>query len=178
MKKNVIVGVTGGIACYKAVEIVNQLNKDGYNVTVVMTANAQKFVCPLTFQTMSGNPVVVDTFDINNQIPTIHIDLAKSADLCLVVPASANFIGKVASGIADDILTTTILAITSPVIIAPAMNTNMYQNKIVQDNIGKLKKFGYKVLDTDSGRLACGDIGSGKLLPWEIIVEIAKEYLK
>mgnify|MGYP001472038232 CR=1 FL=1 len=177
MKKNVIVGVTGGIACYKAVEVVNQLNKDGYNVTVVMTKNAQQFVCPLTFQTMSGNDVVVDTFDKNNKIPTLHIDLAKSADLCLIVPATANFIGKVASGIADDMLTTTILAMKNPILIAPAMNQNMYENKIVQDNIAKLKKFGYKVLDTDKGHLACGDVGSGKLLPWEKIVEIAKSYL-
>lgn len=168
--KNIVVGVTGGIASYKAVEIVNDLTKKGHNVDVIMTRNAQEFVTPLTFQTLSHNKVVTDMFNKIDKFDTEHISLAKKADLFLIVPATANVIGKIAGGIADDMLTTTIMATRAPKLIAPAMNTAMWENPIVQDNVKKLEKYGYSVLDTADGRLACGDLGSGKLLPWEAIV--------
>ena len=175
MKKTILIGVSGGIACYKAVEIVNQLKKDDYNVEVIMTKAAQEFVTPLTFKTMSHNPVVTDMFDPVREWDTKHIDLAKAADVFVIVPATANIIGKIANGIADDMLTTTVMAARSPVLIFPAMNTFMYENPIVQENIEKLKKHGYHVYGTTSGELACGDIGSGKLLDWqEIVKEIEK----
>lgn len=176
--KTIVVGVTGGIACYKAVEVVNQLKKDGYNVEVIMTKSAQEFVTPLTFKTMSHNPVITDMFDPAREWDTKHIDLAKAADLFVIVPATANIIGKIASGIADDILTATVIAARSPVLIFPAMNTFMYENPIVQDNIKKLKSFGYNVYDTAEGELACGDVGKGKLLSWEEIVKIIEGYGK
>lgn len=175
--KNVVIGITGGIACYKAVEIVNDLTKRGHNVDVIMTRNAQKFVTPLTFQTLSHNKVITDMFEKTDQMATAHISLAKKADLFLVVPATANIIGKIANGIADDMLTTTIMATKAQVLIAPAMNTVMWENPIVQDNISQLTSYGYKVLDTDNGYLACGDTGSGKLLPWEVITAEALSYL-
>ncbi len=172
--KNILVGVTGSIACYKTLEIVNQLKKDGYNVTVVMTKAAQQFVGPLSFETMSTNPVVTEMFSADGHEKVEHIELAKSADLFVIAPASANIIGKVANGIADDMLSTIAMAVTCPTLIFPAMNTNMLRNVIVQDNIAKLKRFGYDVYGTGSGELACGDIGDGKLLPWMDIVEIIK----
>ena len=173
--KSIVLGVSGGIACYKAAEIVSALVKKGHNVDVIMTENAQKFVTPLTFQTLSQNKVITDTFERPEQWDVQHISLAKKADVFVVVPATANVIGKIAGGIGDDMLTTTILAAKCRKIIAPAMNTAMWENPIVQDNIKKLKAFGYDVLDTDAGRLACGDTGKGKLLPWE---EIVKAILK
>ncbi len=176
--KNIVVGVTGGIACYKAVEVVNDLTKKGYNVDVIMTENAQKFVTPLTFQSLSHNKVVTGMFDEVDKWDTEHISLAKKADLFLIVPATANVIGKIAGGIADDMLTTTVMATRATVMIAPAMNTAMWENPIVQDNMTKLTHFGYQVLGSDEGYLACGDIGSGKLLPWQIIVEKAVEVLE
>lgn len=176
--KNIVIGVTGGIACYKAVEVVNQLKKNGNNVDVIMTRAAQEFVTPLTFQTMSGNPVVTDMFDKVDKWDVQHISLAKKADLLVIVPATANIIGKIASGIADDMLTTTVMAARCPKLIFPAMNTAMLENPIVQDNISKLRKYGYEVYGTQSGTLACGDIGNGKLLPWEEIVEIIENYGK
>lgn len=176
--KNIVVGVSGGIACYKAVEVVNQLKKDGYNVQVIMTKAAQEFVRPLTFQVMSGNSVVKEMFDPIDQWDTTHIDLAKNADLFVIVPATANVIGKIASGIADDMLTTTIMVAKCPVLIAPAMNSAMYENPFVQTNIRKLEENGYKVLQTKEGLLACGDEGEGKLLDWEDIVKEIKEILE
>lgn len=170
--KSIVIGVSGGIACYKAAEIVNDLVKQGYHVDVIMTESAQKFVTPLTFQTLSQNQVVTELFEPAANYDVRHISLAKKADVFVVVPATANIIGKIASGIADDMLTTTIMAANCRKIIAPAMNTAMWENPIVQDNVRKLKAYGYEVLDTDSGRLACGDTGSGKLLPWQEIVEI------
>lgn len=170
--KSIVIGVCGGIACYKAAEVVNALVKRGYQVDVIMTESAQKFVTPLTFQTLSRNKVVTDMFEPADNWEVKHISLAKKADMVVVVPATANVIGKFACGIADDMLTTTVMAAQCRKIIAPAMNTAMWDNPIVQENITKLKAYGYMVLDTDSGRLACGDSGSGKLLPWEAIVEI------
>lgn len=175
--KTILVGVTGGIACYKAVEIVNQLTKNGHQVHVIMTKHAQEFVTPLTFQTLSHNPVVRDMFDPVAHWDTEHITLAKKADLCLIVPATANIIGKLANGIADDMLTTTLMATKAPIIIAPAMNTVMWENPIVQANVKTLEKYNYTVLGTAKGHLACGDIGSGKLLPWETIVEETEKRL-
>jgi phosphopantothenoylcysteine decarboxylase/phosphopantothenate--cysteine ligase len=174
-KKTVVIGVSGGIACYKAVEVVNQLRKDGYNVKVIMTKAAQQFVTPLTFQTMSRNAVVTEMFDPVAKWDTEHVSLAKAADLFVIVPATANIIGKIANGIADDMLSTTVMATKSPVLIFPAMNTAMYENSILQENIQKLKKHGYHLFGTASGELACGDIGTGKLLDWQqIVVEIKK----
>ena len=169
--KNIVVGVSGGIACYKAVEIVNQLKKDGYNVNVIMTKSAQEFVRPLTFQVMSGNLVVTDMYDPIDHWDTTHIDLGRDADLFVIVPATANIIGKIANGIADDMLSTTIMVATCPKIIAPAMNTAMFENPFVQENLKKLEANGYHVLDTKEGVLACGDVGKGKLLSWEEIVQ-------
>lgn len=169
--KTVIVGVTGGIACYKAVEVVNELNKRGYSVHVIMTKNAMEFVTPLTFQTLSHNQVITDMFDKVDKWDTEHISLAKACDVFVVVPCTANVIGKLANGIADDMLTTTLMATKAPKIIAPAMNTNMLENSIVQLNMDKLSQHGYTMLKTAEGRLACGDLGSGKLLPYEEIVQ-------
>lgn len=169
--KCIVIGVTGGIACYKAVEIVNDLVKKGYEVHVIMTKNACQFVTPLTFQTLSHQPVVKDMFDPVDKWDTEHITLAKKADLFVIVPATANIIGKIANGIADDMLSTTVMATKSPIMIAPAMNVVMWENPIVQSNIKRLKEFGYIFLEPELGRLACGDIGSGKLMGWESIVE-------
>ncbi len=138
--KTVLVGVTGGIACYKAVEVVNDLHKKGYDVHVIMTRNALEFVTPLTFQTLSHNPVITDMFDKVDKWDTEHISLAKAADVAVIVPCTANVIGKLANGIADDMLTTTFMATKAPVIIAPAMNTAMLENPIVQHNIEKAFK--------------------------------------
>ncbi len=176
-KKTVVIGVSGGIACYKAVEVVNQLRKDGYNVKVIMTKAAQQFVTPLTFQTMSRNAVVTEMFDPVAKWDTKHVSLAKEADLFVIVPATANIIGKIANGIADDMLSTTVMATKSPVLIFPAMNTAMYENSIVQENIQKLKKHGYHLFGTASGELACGDIGTGKLLDWQQIVAEIEKFL-
>lgn len=172
--KNILIGVTGSISCYKTLEIVNQLTKDGYNVNVVITQSAQHFVGPLSFETLSSNPVVTEMFSADGHEKVEHIELAKQADLFVIAPASANIIGKIASGIADDMLSTIAMAVSCPTHIFPAMNTKMLNNPIVQDNIEKLKRFGYNIHGTSSGELACGDIGEGKLLPWENIVSIIK----
>lgn len=170
-KKCVVIGVTGGVAVYKALDVVSRLKKKDIDVRVIMTKSATEFVTPLSFQALSQNMVVTDMFDEPKAWEIQHISLAKRADLMLVVPATANIIGKVANGIADDMLSTTIMATKAPVVFAPAMNTNMYENRIVQDNIKKLKDYGYKFIEPASGRLACGDEGRGKLEDPEIIVE-------
>lgn len=169
--KSIVIGVTGGIACYKAAEIVSALVRKGHHVDVIMTKNAREFITPLTFQTLSRNQVVTEMFEPAEAWDVRHISLAKKADVFAVVPATANVIGKIACGIADDMLTTTIMAAKCRKIIAPAMNTAMWENPAVQDNIKKLAAYGYEVLDTDFGQLACGDVGKGKLLPWETIVD-------
>lgn len=175
-RHTIVMGVSGGIACYKSIEIVNRLKKNGHNVHVIMTRAAQEFVTPLTFQTMSGNPVVTEMFGAVEKWDTKHIELAKAADLFVIAPATANIIGKIASGIADDMLTTTIMAARCPKLIFPAMNTAMLENPIVQDNMAKLRQYGYEVFGTANGELACGDFGNGKLLPWEEIVKIIEDY--
>lgn len=171
MKKNVVLGVSGGIAVYKALEITSLLIKKNININVIMTENATKFVTPLSFQSLSQNAVTCDTFQEPKVWEIQHISLAEKADVLLVAPATANIIGKVANGIADDMLSTTIMATKAKVIFAPAMNTNMYENPIVQDNIRKLKSFGYEFVEPAEGRLACGSIGKGKLEKPEIIVD-------
>ncbi|RRG91553.1 bifunctional phosphopantothenoylcysteine decarboxylase/phosphopantothenate--cysteine ligase CoaBC, partial [Clostridioides difficile] len=169
--KTVVIGISGGIAAYKACDVVSKLKKLNANIHVIMTKSATEFVKPLTFQSLSQNYVVEDMFEEPKTWEVEHISLAKKADLFLIVPASANVIGKIANGIADDMLTTTVMATKAQVLIAPAMNTNMYENPIVQKNIQTLKSFGYKFIEPESGRLACGDIGTGKLANPDIIVE-------
>ena len=169
--KNVVIGVTGGIAVYKALDVISALRKKDINVHVIMTKSATEFVSPLTFQSISQNLVTVSMFDEPKAWEIQHISLAKKADLFLVAPATANIIGKVANGIADDMLSTTIMATKSKVIFAPAMNTNMYENPIVQGNINRLKEYGYEFIEPDSGRLACGDAGKGKFPKPDVIVD-------
>ncbi|KEI01470.1 bifunctional phosphopantothenoylcysteine decarboxylase/phosphopantothenate--cysteine ligase CoaBC [Clostridium botulinum] len=171
-KKTVVVGVTGGIAVYKALDVISRFKKAGLDVYVIMTEHATKFVNPLSFQSLSQNMVVVDMFDEPKAWEIQHISLAKKADLMLIVPATVNIIGKVANGIADDMLSTTIMATKAPVVFAPAANTNMFLNPIVQRNIRVLKEYGYKFIEPVSGRLACGDVGTGKLQDTELISDI------
>lgn len=173
--KNIVIGVSGGIAVYKAVDVVSRLKKLGANINVIMTSSAKEFVTPLTFQSISQNYVVVDMFSEPKTWDVEHISLAQKADMFLIAPATANIIGKISGGIADDMLTTTIMATKAPVIIAPAMNTNMYHNPIVQKNIIKLKDLGFIFIEPHSGRLACGDYGKGKLAPPESIVNTVIE---
>ena len=176
-KPCVVLGVTGGIAVYKACELLRLLQKRGMDVFVVMTQNACRFVAPLTFETLSGHPVAVDTFDRPQTWEVEHIALAKRADLFLIVPATANIIGKMACGIADDMLSTTVMATRAPVMIAPAMNTGMWENPAVQQNIKTLTMRGVHVVMPASGHLACGDSGAGKLEDIEVIARRAEEVL-
>ncbi len=171
-KKTVVVGVTGGIAVYKALDVISRLKKEDIDVHVIMTEHATKFVNPISFQSLSQNMVVVDMFAEPKAWEIQHISLAKKADLMLIVPATVNILGKVACGIADDMLSTTIMATKAPVVFAPAANTNMFLNPIVQDNIKKLKQYGYEFIEPDSGRLACGDVGSGKLADTKLISDV------
>ena len=169
--KNILIGVSGGIACYKVCDVVSRLKKLNSNVDVIMTKSAVEFVSPLTFQTLSQNFVYVDMFKEPKTFEVEHISLAKKADIVLIAPATGDIIGKIASGIADDMLTTVIMATRAKVIFAPAMNTNMYTNPIVQGNIKKLSKLGYEFIKPGKGRLACGDYGEGKMAEPEIIVD-------
>ena len=174
--KNIILAVTGSIAAYKMANLASMLKKLNCNVTVLMTKNATNFINPITFETLTGNKCLIDTFDRNFQYSVEHVALAKNTDVVLVAPASANVIGKLANGIADDMLTTTIMACTCHKIIAPAMNTNMYHNQIVQDNIKKLKHYGMEVIKPDTGYLACGDFGEGKMPSEQVLLDyILKE---
>jgi len=174
--KTVILGVTGSIAAYKIANLSSMLVKLNCDVHVIMTKNALNFINPITFETITKNKCLVDTFDRDFEFDVKHISLAKKADLILVAPASANIIGKVSNGIADDMLSTTIMASKATTIFSPAMNTNMYENKIVQDNIKKLMDYGYKFIEPTSGFLACGDKGKGKLPSEELLVSyIIKE---
>lgn len=162
--KNILLGVTGSIAAYKAADLANQITKIGYNVEVVMTESAVKFVAPLTFQALTKNKVYMDMFDEFTPDEIKHISLAKKADVCIIAPATANIIGKIANGIADDFLSTVVMALKDkPVFIAPAMNTNMYENPIVQENIEKLKARGYFIIEPKESILACGDLGKGAM---------------
>jgi phosphopantothenoylcysteine decarboxylase/phosphopantothenate--cysteine ligase len=176
--KTIIVGVTGGIAAYKACDVVSKLKKLNANIHVIMTESACEFVQPMTFQTLSNNFVINDMFKEPKTWEVEHIELAKKADAFLIVPATANFIGKLAAGIADDMLTTTVMATRAPVIIAPAMNMNMYTNRIVQANMDKLGDLGYRFIDPASGRLACGDIGAGKLADVDDILAFIVDFFE
>jgi len=175
--KNIVVGVAGGIAVYKVVDIVSRLKKQGANVYVIMTHAAVNFVTPLTFREISGHPVVVDMWAETTNWNVEHIALATTADLFLLAPATGNMIGKIANGIADDMLTTTVMATKAPVILAPAMNTNMYLNPIVQGNISKLAQLGYHFIEPGCGLLACGTEGVGRLPEPEVIISKVMELL-
>ena len=179
--KTIVLGVTGGIAAYKSANLASMLIKLHADVHVIMTQNATKFITPMTFETLTNNKCIVDTFDRNFSFDVKHVSLAKRGDLFVVAPCTANVIGKLAHGICDDMLTTTMLATKAPKLIAPAMNTGMWENPILQDNLVKLKGYGYHVIDPIIGRLACGDTGTGKMNSEEVIVEhiltfMAKEH--
>lgn len=177
--KNIILGVTGSVAAYKTADIANILTKRGYNVDVIMTKSAMEFITPLTFQSLTKNKVYNNMFEEITPSEIKHISLAKKADLCLIAPASANLIGKIASGIADDMLTTVVMAMNNvPVYICPAMNTNMYNNPIVQRNIKTLAELGYRFIDPKESILACGDLGKGALADVDTIINEVEAYFK
>ncbi len=169
--KKIVLAVTGSIAAYKTANLASMLKKQNADVTVLMTENAVNFINPITFETLTGNKCLIDTFDRNFQYNVEHVSLAKETDLVMVAPASANVIGKIVNGIADDMLTTTIMACRCKKIIAPAMNTNMYLNPIVQDNIRKLKQYEMEVVTPDTGHLACGDEGIGKMPSEQVLFD-------
>lgn len=174
--KTVLLGITGSIAAYKIAYLASALHKLHADVHVLMTENATNFINPITFETLTGNKCLVDTFDRNFQFQVEHVSIAKKADVVMIAPASANVIGKLANGLADDMLTTTVMACRCQKILAPAMNTAMYENTVVQDNIRKLKNYGYEVITPASGYLACGDTGAGKMPEPETLLEyILKE---
>ncbi len=169
--KTVVLGITGGIAAYKMANTASALVKLGADVHVIMTENAQNFITPNTFEALCHRRCITDTFDRNHEFEVEHVGLAKSADIILIAPATANVIGKMANGIADDMLTTTVLAAKCPILVAPAMNTGMYENQIVQDNMEKLSRYGFQMIEPVSGYLACGDVGAGKMVEPEVLVE-------
>ena len=169
--KCVVIGVSGGIAAYKTANLVSALVKHGVKVHVIMTKNATNFITPTTFEVLSGNKCIVDTFDRGFTFEVEHISLAKKADLILIAPATANIIAKLSAGIADDMLTTTVLAAKCPILVAPAMNTNMYEHITVRNNLEKLSSYGYEIIEAASGRLACGDVGKGKLADIEVLFD-------
>lgn len=175
--KNILIGVCGGIAAYKVCDLVSRLRKAEANIDVIMTKAAVNFISPLTFQSLSSNNVVVDMFKDPKYWEMQHISLAKKADIVLIAPATANIIGKIANGIADDMLTTTVMATKAPVVLAPAMNSNMYENFILQENISKLKEKGYHFIDPVEGRLACGDYGKGKMAEPEFMEQFIENML-
>ena len=176
--KHIVLGVTGSIAAYKTASLASMLKKQKADVTVIMTRNAANFINPITFETLTGNKCLTDTFDRNFQYSVEHVSLAKKADVFMIAPASANVIAKAAHGIADDMLTTTLLACECPKIIAPAMNTRMYQNPIVQDNMKMLERYGMEVITPATGYLACGDTGEGKMPEPELLFEYLIKALK
>ena len=176
-KKTVLLGVSGGISAYKTVYVASGLKKKGYDVRVIMTENAAKFVTPLTFETMSGNKVVTDVFDPGNETPTEHITLGQGTDLVLIAPASANTIAKLAHGIADNMLTTTMLACTCPVLISPAMNTAMFENPATQENIETLRQRGYEIIEPATGMLACGVEGKGKMPEPDVLISYVEQWI-
>jgi len=173
--KEIVVGVTGSIAAYKAAEVVSQLVQRDAGVTVVMTKSATQFVGPLTFQTLTRRRVMIDQFDLESVVDPTHISLTDEADLVVIAPATANFLGKAAHGIADDMLGSLLLAVTCPVLVAPAMNDRMWAHPAVQDNLAILKKRGYKFVEPESGFLACGTYAKGRLAnPVQIVEEIIR----
>ena len=177
-KHNVIVGVCGGIAAYKVAQVVSTLTQQDHCVDVVMTEFAQKFVGPLTFQSLSGRQVITGYEIAAQDYSPTHISLAQKADVLLIAPATANIIGKIAHGIADDILTTTLLSVTCPILVAPAMNDAMYKNPVVQENISLIKRRGVAIIEPETGWLACGSVGEGRLAHPDRIVESVLGVLK
>ena len=173
-EKNILLGVTGGIAAYKIANLASMLKKQGANVKVIMTENACQFITPMTFETLTAQKVYTDTFDRNFEFKVDHIELGKWADVFLIAPATANVIGKLANGIADDMLTTTALAMRCPILVSPAMNTVMFENKVVKHNIMKLRTYGMDIIMPASGHLACGDTGAGKMPEPEMLLEYIK----
>ena len=169
--KTIVLGITGGIAAYKMPNVAHALAKAGADVHVLMTRNATEFITPLVFETLTNNRCIVDTFDRNFQYDVAHVSLANAADLILVAPATANVIAKMAHGIADDMLTTVTLAATCPKLVAPAMNTHMLENPITQDNLRTLEHYGFTVIPSGSGVLACGDVGSGRLPEERVLLD-------
>lgn len=169
--KHVLLGVTGSIAAYKIANLASMLVKLNADVHVIMTKNAKQFISPITFETLTGNKVIDDTFERNSGYHVAHIAMAAEADIVLIAPATANVIAKLAHGIADDMLTSTMLAVTVPILVSPAMNTHMYENPVTQENIEKLKDLGYKLIEPASGYLACGDSGRGKMPEPEVLLE-------
>lgn len=176
--KTVVLGVTGSIAAYKTANIASTLVKEGADVHVVMTENAVNFINPITFETLTGNKCLVDTFDRNFQFHIAHISLSQKADVIMIAPASADIIGKLANGIADDMLSTMALAASCRIIVAPAMNTHMYHNAVVQDNISKLSSYGFEIVTPAVGRLACADVGEGKLPDEKILLEYIRREIQ
>ena len=170
-EKTILLGVTGGIAAYKSASLASRLVKAGAEVRVIMTEHATNFINPITFETLTGHKCITDTFDRNFEFQVEHVSLAKKADVIMVAPATANVIAKLAHGLADDMLTTTILASHAPKLIAPAMNTGMYENPVTQNNLALLKKYGMEVIEPAAGHLACGDEGKGKMPEPEILYE-------
>lgn len=168
--KTILLGVTGSIAAYKIASLASDLKKLGADVHIMMTKNATNFINPITFETLTGNKCLVDTFDRNFQFSVEHVSLAKMADVVMIAPATANVIGKLANGLADDMLTTTVMACKCKKFISPAMNTNMFENPVVQDNLAKLEKYQYEVIQPASGYLACGDTGAGKMPEPEVLL--------
>lgn len=175
--RTVVLGVTGGIAAYKSAELTRRLVEAGFTVHVIMTRSAQQFITPLTLQTLSGNAVHTDLFDLTQEHEIGHISLADQADVLLIAPATADVIAKVAHGLCDDLLTTVICATQAPVIFAPAMNVHMWENPITQENIQRLRKHGYLFLEPDSGSLACGHEGKGRLPDPQIIIDFLEKSL-
>lgn len=176
--KTVVLAVTGSIAAYKIADLASKLSKLHADIHVLMTENATQFINPITFETLTNHKCLIDTFDRNFQYNVEHVALAKQADVVLIAPASANVIGKLANGIADDMLTTTVMACPCPKIISPAMNTNMYENSIVQENIGKLKRHGYTVIEPVVGLLACKDVGAGKLPAVDVLLDYIQREIR
>jgi len=176
--KTVVLGITGSIAAYKMANVASALVKEGADVHVVMTKNAVNFINPITFETLTNNKCLVDTFDRNFQFHVAHVSLSQKADVMLIAPASANIIGKLANGIADDMLSTMALAADCKIIVSPAMNTHMYRNQIVQDNLTKLKNYGFEIINPAVGRLACADVGEGKLPDEKILLEYIRQEIQ
>ncbi len=179
-KKTILIGISGGIATYKICDLIRQLIKNDFNVYTVMSKNATEFVTPLTFKTLTNNPVFMDMFEENTEVPMPHIALSKMADLMLIAPATANIIGKITHGIGDDLLSTLCLSFNKKILIAPAMNKEMHMNPIVQNNLTQLKNYKDKFIfiDPEQGELACGDYGMGRLAAIDTILSIIKNEIK
>lgn len=176
--KTVVLGVTGSIAAYKMANVASALVKEGADVHVVMTKNATNFINPITFETLTNNKCLVDTFDRNFQFHVAHVSLSQKADVMLIAPASANIIGKLANGIADDMLSTMALAASCKIIVSPAMNTHMYKNQIVQDNLKKLRHYGFEIIEPAVGRLACASVGEGKLPSEDVLLDYIRQEIQ